>query len=89
MGYSPTAVLAKIIEETVPDLRLKSAVLLDYLGSKGCVKKGTHTDMYWNAIATGSQTATSAMSVAGTDQATGLEPLGRYHSPSFSIALEP
>lgn len=71
MGYSPTAVLAKIIEEETPDLRLKSAVFLDYLSARGCVKKGTNTDLFWNAIASGSQTATAAMSVAGADQTTG------------------
>lgn len=71
MAYSSTAVLAKIIEESVPDLRLKNAVFLDYLSRRGCVVRGDHTDLYWNAIATGSQTATAAMSVAGSDQATG------------------
>lgn len=71
MPYSSTAVLAKIIEETVPDLRLKNAVLLDYLSRRGCVQRGDHTDLYWNAIASGSQTATAAMSVAGSDQTTG------------------
>lgn len=71
MAYSSTAVLAKIIEETVPDLRLKNAVFLDYLSKRGCVQRGDHTDLYWNAIASGSQTATAAMSVAGSDQTTG------------------
>jgi hypothetical protein len=71
MAYSSQAILAKIIEETVPDLRLKKAVFLDYLSSKGRVMKGDHTDLYWNAVASGSQTATAAMSVAGTDQTTG------------------
>jgi hypothetical protein len=71
MAYSSQAILAKLIEETVPDLRLKKSVLLDYLSARGCVKKGDHTDLYWNAIASGSQTAVAAMSVAGTDQTTG------------------
>lgn len=71
MAYSSTAVLAKIIEETTPDLRLKNAVFLDYLAARGRVMKGDHTDLYWNAVATGSATATATMATAGTDQATG------------------
>ena len=71
MAYSSTQVLAKIIEEVCPDLRLKNAVFLDYLSRKGCVKRGDHTDLYWNAIASGSQTATASMSVAGNDLTTG------------------
>lgn len=71
MAYSITAILKKMIEEEVPDLRLRNAVLLDYLRSKGRVMKGDHTDLYWNAIATGSATATAAMTVAGVDQTTG------------------
>lgn len=71
MAYSSTAVLAKLIEETVPDLRLKRATTLDTLAKQGCVVKGDHTDLEWNAIATGSATATAPMSVAGTDQNTG------------------
>lgn len=71
MSYSITAILKKMIEEEVPDLRLRNAVFLDYLQRRGRVKQGDHTDLYWNAIATGSQTATAAMTVAGADQTTG------------------
>lgn len=71
MAYSLNAVLAKIIEETVPDLRLKNAVFLDYLSRQGQVKRGDHTDLFWNAIATGSVAQGVPMTTAGTSQATG------------------
>ncbi len=71
MAYSSTAVLAKLIEEETPDLRLKNAVFLDYLSARGRVQKGDHTDLYWNAVATGSNTATATMATAGVDQTTG------------------
>ena len=71
MAYSSSQIIAKIIEENVPDLRLKNAVFLDYLSAKGCVVKGDHTDLYWDAIASGSSTGTVPMSTAGTDQTTG------------------
>lgn len=71
MAYSLTAVLAKIIEENVPDLRLKNAVYLDYLSKQGQVRKGDHTDLYWNAIATGSVAQGVPITTAGTSQATG------------------
>jgi hypothetical protein len=71
MAYSSVQVLAKLIEENAPDLRLKNAVFLDYLSKQGQVKKGDHTDLYWNAIATGSVATGVAMSTAGTSQATG------------------
>lgn len=71
MAYSLNAVLAKIIEETVPDLRLKNAVFLDYLSRQGQVKRGDHTDLFWNAIATGSVASGVPITTAGTSQATG------------------
>lgn len=71
MAYSSTAIIAKIIEESVPDLRLKNAAFLDWLSSNGRVMGGDHTDLYWNAIASGSTTATASMSTAGSDQTTG------------------
>lgn len=71
MAYSSTQVLAKLIEEVVPDLRMKKAVTLDYLAAKGSVVKGDHTDLYWNAIVTGSAVATATMATAGSDQTTG------------------
>jgi hypothetical protein len=71
MAYSSTTVLAKLIEENAPDLRLKNAVLLDYLSKQGQVRKGDHTDLFWNAIATGSTAVGVSMATAGTSQATG------------------
>lgn len=72
MGYSPAAVLAKVIDDMTPDLRLKNAVMLDALSRAGRIKKdAAATALYWNAIATGSTAATAAMSTAGTSQATG------------------
>jgi hypothetical protein len=71
MAYSSVQVLAKLIEEKAPDLRLKNAVFLDYLSAQGQVKRGDHTDLYWNAIATGSTAVGVPMTTAGSSQATG------------------
>lgn len=55
MAYYLQSTLAKLIEEQVPDTRLKSAVLLDYLSSRGRVMKGEKIDLNWNVITAGSQ----------------------------------
>lgn len=71
MAYNPALTLAKLIEDSVPDLRLKNAVFLDYLSSRGNVQKATKVDLNWNAIAAGSVAAVAPMTTAGTSQATG------------------
>lgn len=71
MAYNAANTLAKLIEETVPDLRLKNAVFLDYLAARGNVKKANKIDLSWNAIASGSVAAIAPMTTAGTSQATG------------------
>lgn len=71
MAYSNAQVLARVIDESVPDLRLKNAVLLDYLNSKGRVQSAPATKLEWNAIVNGSTAARGSMSTAGTDQNTG------------------
>jgi hypothetical protein len=71
MTFSPQSVLARIIEETVPDLRLRNAVFLDYLSRRGCVRRGDHLDLEWNAIVSNSTAATAPMTTAGISQPTG------------------
>ena len=71
MAYSSSQVLAKLIEENAPDLRLKNAVYLDYLARAGQVKKGDHTSLNWNTVASGSTAVGASMTTAGTTQATG------------------
>jgi hypothetical protein len=71
MPYSPAQVLAKIIQETTIDVRLRNAKVLNWLASRGRVRAANRSELNWNVVVNPSATATSAMSVAGTDQTTG------------------
>lgn len=71
MPFSSTAVLKKLIEERVPDLRLQNAKTLSYLSARGQVKAGTNSDLYWDVINAGSTVVGAPMTTAGVNQNTG------------------
>jgi len=71
MTYSSTAILKKIIDETVIDTRLNAAKTLQYLSARGRCKAGTQDDTYWNVIVGGSTVAAAPMTTAGTNQTLG------------------
>jgi hypothetical protein len=71
MPYSSTAILKKLIEETVPDLRLRNAKTLSYLNAMGQCKSATNDNMYWDVIVGGSTVASATMATAGVAQNTG------------------
>jgi hypothetical protein len=69
--YTPTEVLAKTIEESVIDVRLRNAVTLDLLASKGRVRSVDYSDIFWDVVVSGSGTSVVPMTTAGVAQTTG------------------
>ena len=65
MPFSPVEVLNKIVEDTLVDTRLRSAVTLDTLAARGCTRSVNYSSLYWDVVvSSGSATWDSMSNVA-------------------------
>lgn len=69
-NFTPSTVLATIIQDMEADLRLRNARTLDALSAKGSVVSTEMIEMNWNVIASNSSTAGVPMTTAGAASST-------------------
>jgi hypothetical protein len=69
--FSPVDVLNKIVEDTIIDTRLRSAVTLDLLYRQNRTYSVNYSNIYWDAFVSSGVSAWASMATAGTNQTTG------------------
>ncbi len=71
MPFTPVEVLSKIVEESVVDTRLRSAVTLDLLKAKGRTTTANYSALYWDVVVSSGTAAWDSMANAAAGSTVG------------------